>query len=259
MTDLPARLPRHVAIIMDGNGRWAERRGLPRNEGHLAGAESARAVARCCVDLKIPVLTLYAFSTENWNRPRPEVRFLMAHLRRFLKKHRQEFVEHDIRVRPIGAVEELPAAVLEELRATEEATENCRALTLVVALNYGSHREITDAARSIARRVQRGEMQPEAIDEQVLEEHLYTAGLPAPDLLIRTGGEMRLSNFLLWQLSYAELYVTETLWPAFRRREFLRALHEFARRERRFGALRRAEGTSAGQTNITRSEARSRR
>jgi len=241
MSDLPDKLPRHVAIIMDGNGRWARQRGLPRNEGHLAGAESARTVAKCCVEMKIPVLTLYAFSTENWNRPHSEVRFLMSNLRKFLKERREEFVENDIRLHAIGATEGLPPAVQKELRATEEATAHCKALTLVVALNYGSHREIADAAKAIARAVQRGEVHPEAIDESTVEEHLYTVGLPAPDLLIRTGGEMRLSNFLLWQLSYAELYVTETLWPDFGREELMEALREFARRERRFGALREAE------------------
>jgi undecaprenyl diphosphate synthase len=242
MSNLPDKFPRHVAIIMDGNGRWARRRGLPRNEGHLAGMESARAVAKCCIEMKIPVLTLYAFSTENWNRPRSEVRFLMSNLRRFLKARRKEFVENNIRVRAIGAVEELPEAVQKEIRITEEATHEGTALTLVVALNYGSHREIADAARAIARRVRLGELQPDEIDEATVEQHLYTAGLPEPDLLIRTGGEMRLSNFLLYQLSYAELYVTDTLWPDFREEEFRKALREFARRERRFGALREAEG-----------------
>jgi len=240
MSDLPDKLPRHVAIIMDGNGRWARRRGLPRNEGHLAGTESARAVAKCCVEMKIPVLTLYAFSTENWNRPRSEVRFLMSNLRRFLKRHRKEFVKNNIRVRAIGAIEQLPEAVRNEVRLTEEATRDGAALTLVVALNYGSHREIADAARAIARRVQQGEIEPDDVEETTIEDHLYTAGLPEPDLLIRTGGEMRLSNFLLWQLSYAELYVTDTLWPDFREEEFKEALREFARRERRFGALRDA-------------------
>lgn len=241
MGKLPEKLPRHVAIIMDGNGRWARRRRLPRNEGHRAGAESARTVAQCCVELKIPVLTLYAFSTENWKRPRSEVRFLMSNLRRYLKQYRDEFAENNVSVRTIGAIEELPAAVRKELSATVEATRNCDGLTVVLALNYGSHREITEATRAIARKVQQGELVPEAIDEQVLEQHLYTADLPVPDLLIRTGGDMRLSNFLLWQLSYAELYVTETLWPDFGREQFMDALREFARRERRFGALRKDE------------------
>jgi undecaprenyl diphosphate synthase len=245
MSEIPEKLPRHVAVIMDGNGRWARARGLPRNEGHMAGAESARAVAECCADLKIPFLTLYAFSTENWNRPRSEVQFLMSNLRKFLKKHRDDFVENDARVVAIGRVEGLPAAVRREVRATEEATADGRAMTLAVALNYGSRRELADAARAIARKAAAGEIDPGDVDEETLEQHLYTAGLPDPDLLIRTGGEMRLSNFLLYQLSYAELYVTETLWPDFRRDELLEALREFARRERRFGGLR-ADGDPRG-------------
>ncbi len=256
MSEPADKLPRHVAIIMDGNGRWARRRGLPRNRGHLAGMESARAVAKCCAEMKIPVLTLYAFSTENWNRPRTEVRFLMSNLRRFLKDRRKEFVDNDIRVRAIGDIAGLPEPVQKELRVTEEATQSGSALTLVVALNYGSHREIADAVREIARRVQRAELEPDDITEATIEQHLYTAGLPAPDLLIRTGGEMRLSNFLLYQLSYAELYVTDTLWPDFREEEFREALKEFARRERRFGALR--DGGATPEAPAAGSAARSR-
>jgi len=237
MPDLPDRLPRHVAIIMDGNGRWANQQGLPRNEGHRAGGRSARTVAEACVELGIPVLTLYAFSTENWSRPPSEVRFLMSNLRGLLRKHRKELVEKDICLRPIGALDELPQAVRRELARTEQATREGAALTLAVALNYGARREIADAARAIAGKVKRGELEPDAIDEDTVEQHLYTAGLPAPELLIRTAGEMRLSNFLLWQISYAELYVTETLWPDFGRDEFMEALREFARRERRFGGL----------------------
>jgi undecaprenyl diphosphate synthase len=258
MSDLPDKLPRHVAIIMDGNGRWASRRGLPRTEGHLAGGESAREVAKCCAELKIPVLTLYAFSTENWSRPASEVRFLMSSLRKYLKDSRDEFVKNNVHLRAIGALEELPQAVRKEVRIAEEATRQCNGLTVAVALNYGSHREIAEAAQAIARRVQRGEIGPDEIDENTIEEHLYTAGLPAPDLLIRTAGEMRLSNFLLWQLSYAELYVTDTLWPDFRRQEFLEALREFGRRERRFGALHAASPEAATRRRSTRGQARSR-
>jgi undecaprenyl diphosphate synthase len=248
MSEAPDKLPRHVAIIMDGNGRWARRRGLPRNEGHMAGAESARAVARCCAEMGIPCLTLYAFSTENWNRPRAEVRFLMLQLRKFLRERREEFIENDIRLRSIGAIEGLPDAVQRELRAAEQATRGCTKATLVVALNYGGRREIAEAARRIARKAAAGQIDPEQVDEATVAAHLYTADLPDPDLLVRTGGEMRVSNFLLWQISYAELYVTETLWPDFREEEFRRALAEFARRERRFGALReadRAEGATS--------------
>ncbi|MHC4591725.1 MAG: polyprenyl diphosphate synthase [Planctomycetota bacterium] len=258
MSDLPKKLPRHVAIVMDGNGRWAKQRGLHRNDGHRAGAETAATIGRCCVEWGIPVLTLYAFSTENWSRPRTEVRFLMTSLRNFLKQRRDEFVENDIRIRTIGATDELPPSVRKEVRLTEEATRDCTALTLVVALNYGAHREIADAARAIALEVQRGELEPDAVDETTVEEHLYTAGLPPLDLLIRTGAEMRLSNFLLWQASYAELYMTETLWPDFGREEFLEALEEFARRERRFGTRSETGGRSRPR-RTKRTEAKSKR
>jgi undecaprenyl diphosphate synthase len=238
MSDTPQPLPRHVAIIMDGNGRWAKARGLTRNEGHRAGAESAYTVAKCCVDQGIAALTLYAFSTENWSRPKSEVRYLMSNLRRFLREKRDDFAEYDVRLRAVGAVDELPTSVLKELRRTEEATKDCSSLTLAVALNYGGRRELTDVARSIARDVAAGELSPEDVNEQAIEDRLYTAGLPPLDLLIRTAGEMRVSNFLLWQLSYAELYVTDTLWPDFGEGEFLAALREFAARERRFGGLK---------------------
>ena len=241
MAERQQKLPRHVAIIMDGNGRWAQKRGLPRNEGHRAGAESAQAVVKCCLKRKIPVLTVYAFSTENWRRPRSEVRFLMSNLRRYLKDNREDFVENDVRFQAIGALDELPAAVRRELQATVEATRDCKSLTVVAALNYGARREMAEAARAIATEVKEGRLAPEQVDEGVFGEHLYTAGLPEPDLLIRTGGEMRLSNFLLWQLSYAELYVTEALWPDFGEEEFEKALQEFAHRERRFGGLRADE------------------
>jgi len=235
MVELPARLPTHVAVIMDGNGRWARARNLPRTEGHLAGAESAREIAKCCVEWGIPHLTLYAFSTENWGRPAQEVRFLMNQLRRFLARWRKELVQNGIRLRPIGRTGELPAPVRKELSKTEEMTRGASKLTLQLAVNYGSRSEVVDACRALAARVRDGRLAPEEIDERLLGEHLYTAGVPDPDLLIRTAGEMRLSNFLLWQASYAEIYVTEVLWPEFRRAEFLAALREFARRERRFG------------------------
>jgi len=226
---------------MDGNGRWAQSRGLPRNEGHRAGAESAKAAAECCVKWKIPVLTLYALSTENFRRrPRQEIRFLMAELRRFLRKYRKDFLENDVQVRVIGRVDELPQSVQKELQSTIEATRECRSLTLVLALNYGAHREIADAARALASRVSNGELAPDEIDEGMVEQQLYTAGLPPLDLLIRTGSDrrMRLSNFLLWQAHYAELYFTETCWPDFNEQEFLQALNAFAGSERRFGGLK---------------------
>ncbi|MHC4479646.1 MAG: polyprenyl diphosphate synthase [Planctomycetota bacterium] len=252
MSDVPERLPRHVAVIMDGNGRWARARGLPRNEGHLAGQQSAHQVAECCADMQIPVLTLYALSTENYrNRPRAEVRFLMSSLRKFLRENRDGFVENNVRFRAVGALEELPRGVQEELRATEQATSACEGLTLVVAVNYGSHREIAEAARAIARKAAAGVIDPEQIDASTVEQHLYTAGLPPVDLLIRTGGQRRrrLSNFMLWQASYAELYLTETLWPDFGREEFAAAVREFAQRERLFGGLRGANAPARPQAS----------
>jgi undecaprenyl diphosphate synthase len=225
-------------MMMDGNGRWAKRQGLPRREGHRAGGRNARTIAETCIELGIPVLTLYAFSTENWRRPRSEVRFLMSNLRTFLREHRKDLVKKDIRVLPIGDLEGLPKGVQRELALTEDATRDGTALDLAVAVNYGARREIADAARAIARKAKAGELDPDAVDEDTIEQHLYTAGLPPPELLIRTGGEMRLSNFLLWQISYAEFYVTETLWPDFGRDEFIEALREFGRRDRRFGGLK---------------------
>ena len=238
--DAPQILPAHVAIIMDGNGRWAGARGRPRREGHMEGAESARAIARACVELGIPYLTLYAFSTENWSRPATEVRFLMSQLRRFLVERRAELIENGIRLRGIGRRDRLPARVREALAETEEATREGARLTLLVAVNYGARAEIVDACRELARRAAAGQLRPEDIDEGRLSQYLYTRDVPDPDLLIRTGGEMRLSNFLLWQLSYAELYVTEVLWPDFRKESFLEALTEYAYRERRFGRVRDA-------------------
>ena len=230
------KLPRHVAIIMDGNGRWAHERNLSRTEGHLAGAESAKEVGQCCMDLSIPCLTLYAFSTENWKRPASEVRFLMKHLRDYLREQRSEFVKHDVRFVAIGRTDGLPARVRKEVAETERKTQSCGKMTLAVALNYGGRAEIVDACRAAARRVERGELSAQQIDETILDQGLYTAGLPPLDLLIRTGAERRVSNFLLWQLYYAELYFTDVLWPDFRREQFLEALQDFVRRKRRFGA-----------------------
>jgi len=237
MDDLPQNRPNHVAIVMDGNGRWARRRGLPRTEGHLAGVRSVRAVTECCVEFGIPYLTLYAFSTENWGRPASEVKFLMRQLRRFLAERRKELVEKGVRLLGLGRTDELPAAVRRELLKTEQATREGKALNLALALNYGSRREIVDACRSLAARARAGELAPEQIDEAAVSQALYTADMPDPDLVIRTGGEMRLSNFLLWQASYAEFYVTDVLWPDFDREEFLKALRDYARRERRFGRI----------------------
>lgn len=214
---------------------------MPRTKGHLAGAESALTIAKCCVEFGISYLTLYAFSTENWNRPKSEVQFLMQHFRRFLVERRQELLEHDIRLKALGRTDELPAAIRRELAETEKHTRHCSTLVLSLAVNYGARSEIVDACRKLASMARAGELDPEDIDEGLVARSLYTAGLPDPDLLIRSGGEMRLSNFLLWQLSYAELYMTEVLWPNFGREEFLKALREYASRERRFGAAGRAD------------------
>ncbi len=238
MTELPDNLPRHVAIIMDGNGRWARQRGLPRVEGHRAGFETARTIAECCRDWHIPVLTLYAFSTENWKRPAAEVRFLMSNLRKFLRERRKEFVEKDVSLRAVGELDGLPKGVQSELRRTIRATAEGNALTVVLALNYGARLEIVEAARQLARKARDGALNPDQIDEETFKAHLWTADLPDPDLMIRTGGERRLSNFLLWQLQYSELYVTETYWPDFAEDAFLQALQDYAGRERRFGGLK---------------------
>jgi undecaprenyl diphosphate synthase len=250
MDEVPKKLPIHVAVIMDGNGRWAHARGLPRTQGHMEGAESARAVAKCCVEFGIPYLTLYAFSTENWRRPQDEVEFLMLHLARFLVERREELAQNSIRLQAIGRIGELPEAVQRELRGTMEATRNASALTLTLALNYGSRSEIVDACRELAARVQAGALAPDQIDEERISGCLYTRDVPDPDLLIRTGGERRVSNFLLWQISYAELCLTDVLWPDFRREAFLETLRDYAKRERRFGGL--AEAHSKGEADTPR-------
>ncbi len=237
MNEPPNKMPTHVAIIMDGNGRWAQKRGLPRTEGHMSGAESADKVVRRCADLGIPLLTLFAFSTENWKRPKSEVRFLMSQLRKFLRERRDEFVETGVRLKVIGEVGGLPVGVQRELARTMKVTAANEAMTLVLALNYGSHREIAQAARRIAEDVQSGRLVPEEVDEDAVAARLYTAGMPDPDLLIRTAGEKRISNFLLWQLSYTELYVTDTLWPDFDEGELMLALQDYGHRHRRFGAV----------------------
>jgi undecaprenyl diphosphate synthase len=236
MSNLPSRLPRHVAIIMDGNGRWATARGLPRIEGHKAGATSVSEVVRSCREIGIKVLTLYSFSTENWKRPADEVAGLMELLRDYLIERRSELVDHRIRLRIIGQMERLPVLVRGIAEATLRATERPDpAMVLNLAISYGGRAEITRAVRTLAEKVRRGELSPHAIDEAMLASHLETAGLPDPDLLIRSSGEMRLSNFLLWQLAYSEIYVTDVLWPDFRRPQLLEALHAYAGRNRRFG------------------------
>jgi undecaprenyl diphosphate synthase len=231
----PARLPRHVAVIMDGNGRWAQQRDLGRVEGHRRGKDAVRAVVETARRLGIPYLTLYAFSTENWYRPREEVGALMGLLRRYLASELKKLMKNEIRLVAIGNTRRLPGVVRQLLRRTVQATRNNTRMTVVLAVSYGSREEITTAVRAIARLVQQGEIDAERITPDLVADHLGTAGMPDPDLLIRTGGEMRVSNFLLWQLAYTEIYVTPTLWPDFREREFLHALAEFQERQRRFG------------------------
>ena len=222
---------------MDGNGRWAKQRSLPRIEGHRAGAESARTIIRTAGELGIKYLTLYAFSVENWNRPKDEVDALMKYLVHYLKTETPELNKSNVRLQVIGQIYRLPEAVQEHLKKSTATLSRNNGLTLIMALSYGGRTEIVDAVRSIAAKVKAGELDPADITEQVFAQNLYTRNLPDPDLLIRTSGEMRVSNFLLWQISYAELVVTQTLWPDFRKAQLFDALEEYARRHRRFGGL----------------------
>jgi len=234
---LPERIPRHIAIIMDGNGRWAHERGLIRIMGHQAGAESIRATIEEAGRLGIETLTLFSFSSENWKRPHDEVAALMGLSLQYMRSERHHLIENNIRFVPIGRRAGLPDEVLEELDATVAATRHCTGPTLCVAMNYGGRTEIVDAVRAIAQEAVEGLIDPASIDEAVIEASLYTAGIPEPDLLIRTSGEMRISNFLLWQISYAEIHVTDVLWPDFRRRHLYEAVADFQSRERRFGRV----------------------
>ena len=230
-------LPSHVAVIMDGNGRWAKERRLPRVEGHRRGVESVRAVVRACGEVGVKYLTLYAFSVENWNRPKDEVDTLMKYLARFLKSEIGELHKSNVRLEVIGQIYRLPEFVQKQLRKTQDELSKNNGLTLTLALSYGGRTEIVEATRAIAAKVRDGLLDPAEINEQVIHQHLYTHNQPDPDLLIRTSGEMRISNFLLWQISYAELVVTQTLWPDFRKPDFFAALEEYTRRHRRFGGL----------------------
>jgi undecaprenyl diphosphate synthase len=233
----PQKMPRHVAIIMDGNGRWAKQRGLPRLRGHQQGADSVRAVLKACRKSDIEYLTLYAFSSENWVRPRPEVRGLMTLLRKFLREQAHELHENEVRLRVIGHANDLPERVQVELNRVITETRDYKRGTLTLALSYGSRTEITDAVREIAREVRDGQLNPESITEATIARHLYAPDIPDPDFLIRTSGEMRISNFLLWQLSYTELYVTNVYWPDFREEQFFEALENYQQRHRRFGNI----------------------
>ncbi len=227
------RLPRHVAVIMDGNGRWARERNLPRVAGHRAGIKSVRETVEMAARLEIEVLTLYAFSRENWKRPRSEVSTLMSLLREYLKKELHTLQENDIKFRVIGRMEELPESARVELSRALEATSGNCGMEFNIALSYGGRTEIVDACKAMIRKG----LPVESIDDEQIANHLYTAGQPDPDLLIRTSGEMRISNFLLWQIAYAEIWVTDTLWPDFRRRHFFQAILDYQRRERRYGGL----------------------
>ncbi|MCS6978215.1 MAG: isoprenyl transferase [Gemmatales bacterium] len=232
-----ATLPRHVAIIMDGNGRWAQRRGLPRVEGHRRGVQSVRAVIEESCRLGLKQLTLYCLSAENWKRPKAELDVLMLLLEQYLIAERREIMEENIRFTTIGRRDPLPKNVLKEIDESVRLSAGNTGLTLCLAVNYGSRSEITDAVRKLAAEVQAGRLDPDDITEETISQWLYTAGMPEPDLLIRTAGEMRVSNFLLWQISYAELYVTPCLWPDFTVEEYRNALRDYAKRERRFGGL----------------------
>ncbi len=231
----PENLPRHIAVIMDGNGRWAKQHALGRIAGHRKGAEAVRATVRTCREMGIRYLTLYAFSVENWMRPTREVSALMELLVDYLRSETRELQERGIRLQAIGSIGLLPEAVRQFLRETMEATKENRAMVLVLALSYGGRDEILEAARSLARKSSSGALDPGDISKDVFEEHLQTAGIPDPDLLIRTSGEFRISNFLLWQTAYTEFYFTDVLWPDFNREELRRAVAAYQQRERRFG------------------------
>lgn len=233
------RLPQHVAVIMDGNGRWATRRGLPRSVGHRQGVETLKQLLRCCNDWGIEALTAYAFSTENWSRPLEEVEFLMTLFERVLRQELDEMVQEGVRIRFVGQLTDLPKTLQSMIEDAMLATRHNQGIQFTIAKNYGGRQELVQACQAIAQKVQRGDLEAADINEAVVAEHLYTAGTRDPDLLIRTSGEMRLSNFLLWQTAYAELYIADALWPDFDRAEFHRALFSYQQRDRRFGGLKR--------------------
>jgi len=234
----PAKLPRHIAIIMDGNGRWAQERGMQRIQGHLQGVTSVRRTIEECCRLGIGQLTLYCFSTENWKRPQPEIDFLMTLLKEYLIKERVEIMKQNIRFTVIGRRQGLTDEVLAEIDENYRVSKDNTGMTLCLAINYSSRTEIVDAMRTLAERARVGALTPGEIDEAAISDALYTAGMPDPDLLIRTAGEMRISNYLLWQISYAELWITQKCWPDFDEATLRQALHDFAQRERRFGGLK---------------------
>jgi undecaprenyl diphosphate synthase len=237
-TDLdPQKLPFHVAMIMDGNGRWAKKRLLNRIKGHEKGSETVRVIVRACREIGIRILTLYAFSTENWERPQTEVYALMTLLKKFLKSEQREMLDNDIRLNTIGQTERLPEDVQQELQKSMSLTRKNKGLILNLALSYGGRAEIVEAVKKIAGKVMDGRIDPESITPDLISKHLYTGEMPDPDLLIRTSGEMRISNFLLWQLAYTEICITDTLWPDFGKDEFIQILKNYQQRERRFGKV----------------------
>ena len=231
-------IPRHIAVIMDGNGRWARERGLPRTEGHRRGADSVEAIVEGCGELGVEYLTLYAFSTENWKRPKTEVIALMKMLERFLREKTADLMKKNVRLQAIGRLHDLPESCQAQLHKSIEATSQNTGLGLILALSYGAREEIIDGIKSLLESVEKGHLDKGMIDPEVFSKHLYTRYYPDPDLLIRTSGEMRISNFLLWQLSYTEFYITQILWPDFRKPELLEAIREFTRRDRRFGGVK---------------------
>ena len=230
-------IPRHIAIIMDGNGRWANARGLPRAEGHRAGAESVREAVETCRQLGVSYLTLYAFSSENWNRPKKEIDALMGLLEKFLREKLPEMLKQNVRFHAIGKLEALPDKCRKQIDRAIDSTAQNTGLNLILALSYGSREEIADAARSLAIKAAAGEIDPASIDSQIFANHLYTKGIPDPDLLVRTSGELRISNFLLWQISYAEIVISPKFWPDFKNADLRAAVEEYARRHRRFGTV----------------------
>ncbi|OEU67131.1 MAG: di-trans,poly-cis-decaprenylcistransferase [Desulfobacterales bacterium PC51MH44] len=232
-----AKLPSHVAIIMDGNGRWAKRRLLNRIKGHEKGAETVRTIVRSCREIGIANLTLYAFSTENWQRPKSEIAALMILLKKFLKSEQKEMLDNNIRLNTIGQIERLPEDVQQALYKTMQLTKKNDGMLLNLALSYGGRSEIVKMVKEIAIKAKDDTIDPDAITSELISEHLYTKGIPDPDLLIRTSGEMRVSNFLLWQIAYTEIYVTDTLWPDFSKDEFIQILKDYQRRERRYGKV----------------------
>jgi undecaprenyl diphosphate synthase len=234
---MSTKYPKHIAVIMDGNGRWARMRGLPRSRGHLEGANSARQCVETCLEIGVEYLTLYTFSTENWRRPKEEVDTLMGLLQKFLKDYTADLRKRSVRLEVIGRLPEIPPGVQRQLRESMQATADGKNLTTILAVNYSGRTEIVDATKKIVEEVMAGRLAKDDIDAEVFQNCLYTRNWPDPDLFIRTSGEMRISNFLLWQLSYTEIYVTQKLWPDFRRQDLMEAVQEFGRRNRRYGGI----------------------